>query len=476
MGKVRNLLTSAVIGPARSSLRACLSASLAAMAVCGAVLPAAASASTDLGANTGLGGIVVDDAAQHVFVSLPKANNIDEFDFSGNLVTTIHNVYGAWGMTIDGNDLYVAESTSGTIARIDLTQSTPSAQPIATGLDQPMPLVMTGGKLWTTSGDSQAAHIDSIDPTTGTVTPSSGTDYDPDLAVSAGDPSTLFAAQDGLSRGSVYRFSVSGANATETSNVYPANPYPSAVAVSASGLLATGIDNGYSSPDISVYKLGAPAAVWTATTQASGAPATVLPHGLALSADGSKLFAVTGSVSTDDQFTAYSLGAPAPTVTNPTGTNPTGAKPGSTSKKPTPSSSWNIVPMKPLPTRPDVALELGAFRSPIVSSRTHRLTGYHYYFMALDIRCFDGATKLIFTVGRSSHAAPCSRRPILVSKPLAPQNTYKLRVRAVRARGHKIVKRGASLLGPAVHARQERSLAHRFASPARLLISRTPQG
>jgi hypothetical protein len=57
--------------------------------------------------------------------------------------------------------------------------------------------------------------------------------------------------------------------------------------------VATGLDNGYSSPDISVFRLGTPQAIFAATTTNSSGTANVVPHGLALSSDGSRLFVVT---------------------------------------------------------------------------------------------------------------------------------------------------------------------------------------
>src|ERR1700751_6157696 len=103
-------------------------------ATAGLAMAASASAATNLG-QVGLGSVVVDDGRQHVFVSAPKANAIDEFDFSGRLVATVPNVYGAWGMVISGKDLYVAESSAGAIVRLDLTQLSATPATVATGLN-----------------------------------------------------------------------------------------------------------------------------------------------------------------------------------------------------------------------------------------------------------------------------------------------------------------------------------------------------
>jgi Bacterial Ig-like domain (group 3) len=286
----------------------------------------------------GFGSVVVDDTNGHVFVSGPAANELLVFDFGGNLVTTIPNIYGAAAMVVHGPSLYVVERSTGAIEAIDLGTLTDSG-PVATGLNAPGWLAFAGGRLWVslngTYGWAQLASV-ALD---GTVTVFPTSYYAPDLATSQGDPDTLYVAEDGLSPGAVYRLDVSSGSpvataangSTDQSNieqlavspdgtrvipasgfpyyfeelaaatlapdgiVYPGQPYPSAVAVSPGrgGLVATGLDNGYSSPDISVFPLGLPQAIFTATTQDSSGTANVVPHGLALSGDGVLLFAVT---------------------------------------------------------------------------------------------------------------------------------------------------------------------------------------
>jgi hypothetical protein len=451
-------------------------------------LPATASASTDLGP-VSFGTIVVDDATQDAFVSSPSANAVYEFDSNGNLIATVPNVYGAWGMTINGSYLYVAESTAGAIVRIDLTAATLSPQTIATGLNGPNWLVLTGGELWSTQdvNEGQSDTLVSIDPNTGVTTTLPGTYYEPDLAVSPGDPSTLFVAEDGLSPGTIYRFAVSASPPTRIADVstdqenigdlvvspdgtrvipasgspylfeelsastlkpdglkYPGNPYPSAVAVSGAGLLATGLSN--SRPDIAVYRLGTPAPLWTASTNSADGAANVLPHGLALSADGKTLFVVTGGFESDTRLsvlTSSSSSTPTPTPT-PTPTKPKPPKPGSKPKTP---PFLLINPKHPLSTKPDVSLELGAIRESLVSRATHRVVGYRYFFSAQDIHCVDGATNVLFTVGRTRHCARCTPGPILVSGKLAPHRTYRIHVQAVKMHKRRIVSRGTSYSG-----------------------------
>lgn len=325
--------------------------------------PATVLQSTSLGA-AGFASLAVDDAGQRVFVSQPAGNDVEEYDFQGNLLTTIPNVYGAYGMAIQGSVLYVAESTAGSIVQIPLAGAPLTASTVASGLVDPTWLAYTGGKLWVAEQSGTGwGSVASVDPGTGAVGSLTATQiYDPDLAVSPGDPSTLFVAEDGLSAGAVFRYDVStptptvvasnpstpqdnieglavspdGARVIPVSGypyefeelnastlkpdglIYPGAAYPAAVAVSASGMLATGLF-GYDSPDISVYPLGTPAASFTTTISAGSGYGDVISHGLALSADATRLFAVTGQPgsSTSDSFAAIQLYPPTATITSP---------------------------------------------------------------------------------------------------------------------------------------------------------------
>jgi hypothetical protein len=386
-------------------------------------------------------------------------------------------------------------------------------QTIATiGLVGPEWLVMTGGQLWTTKNfqDDQSDSIVSVDPSTGAITSTlSGSFYEPDLAVSPGDPSTLFVVEDGLSPGAGYRFDVSTTPATQfahngsmdqenveglvispngtrvipasgwpyhfeeldatTLNAdgidYPVSPYPSAAAVSASGMLATGVNNGYSSPDISVFALGAPAATFTASTDNSNGTANVLPHGLALSADGSTLFAALKDSCNDTVLDTMSTVASS-SVTLPTTCGSTGTPPAPPAPNPTPTPSPTpgttpppaspapttppqppfvfIHPTKPRRGKPDLSVEVGAFRITLISRATHQVVGYRYFFSAEHMHCINGATNVAFTIDSSRHVAPCTSHLILIGKQVSPHKTYTLHIQAVRMRKHRIVKRGPS--------------------------------
>ena len=326
-----------------------------------ASVPATTLQSTTLGA-AGFGSIAVDDTGHHVFVSQPQGNDIEEYDFQGNLVATVPNIYGAYGMTINAGELYIAESSTGRVVQLPLGNIGLAPTIVASGLVDPTWLVYSGGKLWAAEQSSNSwGNVASVDPGSGKVA-TLGSFYEPDLAVSPGDPSTLFVAEDGISPGSVYRYDVSGTTPalvasntfTDQENIeglaispdgtrlipasgypykfeelsastlnadgliYPGAAYPAAVAVSSSGMLATGL-SGYDATDLSVYPLGKPAASFTASAVPGSVDGGIVSHGLALNADATRMFAVSAPVgsSTNDSFAALALYPPTATISAP---------------------------------------------------------------------------------------------------------------------------------------------------------------
>ena len=327
---------------------------------------------TDLGL-IGFGSIAVDDVGQHVFVSGPLANVVDELDFSGSLVRSIPDIAEPWGMAISGRSLYVAESSAGAILRINLDDPSAPPQTVASGLFDPQWLAVAGGQLWTAEfpsasplSGSTTEQLASIDLDTGAVSSFPLTTFsDPYLAASPGLPDTLFVAA--IAGSAIYRVDVtSGVPRVVASNtvtdqenieglavspdgtrlipaggfqlpgsqiandgfeelsastlesdgtIYPGGVDPTAAAVSASGLLATSL-TGYDSPNLAVYPLGSTTPMFTATDTAGESEAfEAMDHGgLAFTADGDKLFAVSGQydLGIDTWVQEYSL---APTVT-----------------------------------------------------------------------------------------------------------------------------------------------------------------
>ena len=488
-----------------------------------AVSPAAASADFDLGAvpigSTAYGTMAVDDSAGLVFVSMTTSNVIDEFNFAGDLVGSIPNVYGAWGMTLDGSNLYTVENTTGRIVRIDLSSSSTAPITVTSGLDRPTWLAITGGRLWVaTGGTSDWGSVIGVDPSTCAQTvlppPEFNAIYAPDVAASPGDPDSLFVAEDGQSPGAIYRYDVSTTPATLTaqnpttdqenieelavspngSAVIPAagspyffeelsaatlqpdgvgygpddagDTYPSAVAVSASGLLATGLNDGYNTvPDISLYQIGTPPALWSVNTDNADGTANVFPHGLALSADGSHLFAVTRNDVTDHAFfNAFSTGISRPALGAPSSLTPGPCASGTSTPGPstgasapgasTPGSSTTPAadPTQLVITAgpghgPDVSMKIDPVRQTLRAARTGKVTGHRYFLEAKAIRCTGAANKINFTVAGHSYTSRCRRGPLLISRALTPLHAYAISVRALKTRRHKVLERGVTHRG-----------------------------
>ncbi len=293
---------------------------------------------------TNFGRVLADPTNCYVYVSSPASNAVVVVDYSGNVVTTIQDEYGADAMVVDGSLLYVALTTTGSIDEID-TATLTRVKTVASGLVKPRDLAFSGGLLWTTSGDCAqwTMKLASVDPASGRVAY-----YDPDrstkLGYCAGFASDtkagnrLVAWDSGLSPGSITVMDVStGSPVVVTSTreeilgnlmdaavtpggdklvtasgapyefdewrlsgvsqdgiVYPGEPYPNSVAITSArdGLLATGVSQA-NGDVVAEYELDKPAPV--ATMLDTGIDHNLLyPRGLAFSRDGALIFAVTG--------------------------------------------------------------------------------------------------------------------------------------------------------------------------------------
>lgn len=294
---------------------------------------------------TGFGRVLGDPNNCHVFVSSPSSNAVVVADFSGNLVKTIPDEYGADAMVIDGSNLYVTLTTTGSIDLID-TQSLTRVRTVATGLVKPRDLAFAGGRLWTTTGvcAEWTMQLASVDPASGKVTvfaPDRNTNlsYCAAFATASSASNLLVAWDSGLEPGTVTVFNVatgmpialvsqreeilgnltdaaiapggdklvtaSGApyefdqwslkSASQDGVIYPGSPYPNSVAISAvrNGLVATGVSQ-QTGDSVAEYELGKPAPI--AKMLNVGIDHNLLyPRGLAFSRDGSLIFAVTGA-------------------------------------------------------------------------------------------------------------------------------------------------------------------------------------
>jgi len=322
------------------------------------------------------GAVVVDDAHHHVLVSSPAENSITVVDFSGAPVATIPDVSGAGSMVVDGSTLYVVAGSSGTVEAYDTGTYRRLAEYGAGVLVQPRPLALAGGKLWTSTGKCGGLEtkLVSIDLTA----PHAVHVYDPPgrlvfcigLAEAPHNLNQLLAWDDGEGPSTVFRFDVStgipvlaaqkagpfglivqlavtadGTRFASASGapyevdeftmsdldydaiVYPTGPYPNAVATTGGrgGLLAAGIGNA-----VQVYELGNPD-LPVFTSCFCDADNTLRTRGLAMSADGRFLFAVSGAVYTGPLFfNVFDLTAPPPassttTAPPPVSTTPTTA-------------------------------------------------------------------------------------------------------------------------------------------------------
>ncbi len=152
------------------------------------------------------GELLVDAARQRVYVSAPAKSKLAVLDFDGNLLRTVEGLPGAYGMAVDGDDLYVALSAGGGIARID-ARTLERTGTVAAGLGRTRSLVVTAGRLWATQwycsasgGEPSRSQLAAIDPGTGQYTAHTieHADYCPKIVVNPEDPTMLLAWNPGL--------------------------------------------------------------------------------------------------------------------------------------------------------------------------------------------------------------------------------------------------------------------------------------
>jgi hypothetical protein len=284
----------------------------------------------DLGTRAGFAQFAVDSAHGHVFVSEPQAGALAEFSAQGRLVRRFPGLPGAWGLVIGGRYLYVAAQSAGYVARVDLAASRPSAHVFVSGLRGPRWLGFAAGRLWigTAPEATGGSTVVSVDPPSRRRRTFGGRFSGAEFASSPAAPDELWMAEAEVEPAPVHRYDISTrALRQKASNpgpwpgnlgemalsadgsrlesaaalegplrelcsqtlkpdgiTYPSHAFPSAVATSASGLLATALDE-YNSPDLALYRVGARRPFWTATTGQG-----VQKDGLALSADGRRLY------------------------------------------------------------------------------------------------------------------------------------------------------------------------------------------
>jgi len=295
----------------------------------------------------GFRAVAVDGSTGRVFVSSPSSGTISVLDFAGNLLSTISGEAGPGAMVVNNGELYVALVNLGAIDVFNTSSLAKTATLGQGHLVAPGPLVMAGGKLWTSTGQcgNWSTELASVDPSSGAVSafvmPSSTSlGYCINLAGDPANANTLMAWDQGLEPATITELDVSSGtpavvatqyeqdqqNLTEVSVnpdgqsfvtasgypyqyeefsmgtlaqdgvIYPAGSYPNAVVTSPArgGLMVGGRNSAYGN-DIDVYNLGAPGTELYTRDFGSSAD-TLYPSGLALSPDGSTLFAVSGDV------------------------------------------------------------------------------------------------------------------------------------------------------------------------------------
>jgi hypothetical protein len=300
---------------------------------------------------------VVDGASSHVFVSSPQSSAIVVLDFSGHVLRTITNEPGADAMVVIGSVLYVTLTTAGAVDAID-TKKLSRIRTLTTGLVSPMDLVAAGGRLWTTTGPCAqwSTQLVGVDLDSGTKhtfkLPSesllsycaafAANDRTSNLIlawsmglepaeisvidVSTGSPVFVLSAREerlgnlkdvAFTRDRTRFITASGApyefdewnlsDLNQDGVIYPAGPYPVAVAVTANGkeTMAGGLwdPNGQ---DLYQYAVGWPStALQGRHTGTTGNQ--VYSRGLAFSVDGSSIYVLTGDQTPGSSIVTFNV-------------------------------------------------------------------------------------------------------------------------------------------------------------------------
>jgi hypothetical protein len=395
--------------------------------------------------------MAVDSSTSRVFAALSDTSTVVVLNFDGTIVGTITSEAGACGVLVRNGDLYVADGTAGTIDEFDST-TLQKVRTVATGLSQACDLIFGAGALWTQSGPS----LTQVNVSTGSVTTWPNVSLgalaaDPAnteeiitystlqtpvnmglIDLSSGTPTLIVdqseaavSAPYGISTvrdvavspdgtrvvpaagAAPYQFDELDMSDMDPSGViYPANPYPDAVAMTSAGggLFAGGMDGLYD-PDVVVYALDNPSdeiSSYDFGTTTETETETTLPHGLAFTPDGSRLFIVTGGTLNNpaNQFHVMTLsGSPPPsattTTTTPTTTTTTPTAPTTTSP---PVSSMPIPTGQPQMTAsPSTSLAFGSTRLGNVGSPLSvTLTNTGSATEVVDQIQFGGADQLDF--------------------------------------------------------------------------------
>ena len=320
----------------RAALAAVVSAFVALTTVAAAT-PASADAAIPLPWSSF--GHVLADAHGHVYVTGGSGTDgVWVRNADGSAAATITNEAGASGMTLsaDGSTLYVGLRDAQAISAIDTTTLAETSR-MATPGHCPTSIAVLGSALW--FGDSCAGQFGRVGEVTigGTSPTYSSTLYNEPLVLAIpGDPTSLLVGEQGMSTTKIVRYAVSGTTLTTAAihwggtgadleaglfamavepdgahlviatgapfhhvwlllsdlsidGSYGADAYPASIAISTSlgGVFVAGLWN-TDLPDVRVYRAGT-------LVRALRVDATdgLQRDGLAISPDGTKLYAVT---------------------------------------------------------------------------------------------------------------------------------------------------------------------------------------
>lgn len=288
------------------------------------------------------GRILADPNSCRVFVSSPSSNTVLVLDYSGRLVKTFTDEYGADAMVTSGSVLYVALTSTGSIDEIDLQSG--SSKTLASALVKPLDLALAGGRLWTTTGNCSQWEVKLVGIDLGT---GAAKEYAPDqstnlgycvgFATGAGGDS-LVAWDAGLEPANLTTLDVSSgaplltltqreerlqnlgdaaitagdklvtasgwpyefdqwklSDLRQDGIVYPGAAYPVAVATAGTRIAAGVASVAGEDATIRVYQVDKPSPI-ASLLQSSGQNDGLYRRGLAMSPDGRLVFAVTGSI------------------------------------------------------------------------------------------------------------------------------------------------------------------------------------
>ena len=284
--------------------------------------------------------MLIDPAHHHIFFTGgPSSTSILVTDYSGNTVATIANETGATGLALssDGSTVYAALASSNAISAISTSTLTETARYATSTSTEPVYVAYTSGKIWFGYNGASQSGIGSVDPSTGTMTLNATNDpinswysapilaASPDGELAAGEPgqSPVQLATYDVSSGTASvlapEFFDESADNLESMQItpdgsdlvtasgfpyyqqvykvsdlssvgeYPTTSYPNSVSISADGTVAAGTDAGSNevfvfapggSTPLNTYDFGSN---WLAT------------DGVALTPDGSELFAITSA-------------------------------------------------------------------------------------------------------------------------------------------------------------------------------------